>query len=92
MQTALEQLDGLDVVHFAEHSSEPIRKSQLLWSEQQFFSSCSASADINSGLYAAVNEFPVQVQFHVARGLEFLEYDLVHFGACIDKGGREDGQ
>ncbi len=48
--------------------------------------------DVDGGEDAALGEFAVEADFHVAGAFEFFEDDVVEAGFGFDEGGGEDGE
>ena len=65
---------------------------EFIGMEEEFLLACTAFLHIDGGVDAFFGEMAVKVEFHVAGSLEFLEDDLVHLAAGIDKGGGDDGE
>src|SRR4051794_27466069 len=64
----------------------------LFWIEQEFFFAGARTIHVDRRPNALIDEFTVEVKFHVARALKLLENDIVHARAGIDEGRGENGK
>ncbi len=83
----------VDRVHFlqAETAQNP-HAIEVGFGNQQFFFSCSGTDQIKGREDAAVGNAPIQMQFHVARALEFFKDNFVHAAAGVNEGRGDNGQ
>ena len=83
---------GVDRVHGGERAAEHGDGVEHVGREEFFLAAGAGLADVDGRPHAAVGQFAVQHQFHVARAFELLEDQFVHAAAGVDQRGADDGQ
>ena len=86
---SLDRILCLQAVHTSPHD---IYCLALAHRKKEVFSPCSGFNDIDSREHSSLLELPVEDQFHVARTLELLIDNVVHFAARIDQSSRKNGK
>ena len=86
------ELHDFRVVHGVYNLAEYPNLLHLLFGQKELFLPGTGLLDAHRGEKPAVRELPVQVDFHVARALEFLEDNLVHSASGLDEGRGDDGE
>ena len=69
---------SIGVIGIGQHLSDAPCAFQLVGGEQQLFLSGAALCEVDGGEYPLFGQLSVEVNFHIARTLEFLEYNVVH--------------
>src|SRR5690349_22805853 len=87
-----QQLERLLRFERVQHPAQLPDDLELVRREQDFFLTSARRVHVDRREEPLLRELAAQPQLHVAGALELLEDDLVHPGARLDQGRRQDGQ
>src|SRR5208337_57840 len=91
-EAADQELHGLNGGERAENLAKDPNAAQFVGRKKQFILTSAGSLDVDCREHALIGETAVEIDFHIAGALEFLEDDVVHAAAGVDQGGGDDGE
>src|SRR4051794_30134758 len=91
-QLVEQELDRIDGTHRVEDAAKDVHLLERVARHQQFFLAGSRPGDVDCREGPLVGHLAVEDDFRVTRALELLEDHFVHARACVDQGGRDDGE
>ena len=91
-ETVADSVHGLHGVHIGQQLAKDPDAVQGVLIVQEIVPSGGGEDEVHSREDAFVGKVAVQLEFHIAGSLEFLEDDVVHLGAGFREGRGQDGE